>query len=86
MNKDPLINLAIQVLPTSKTREVYDMVDDAIAVIKDSGVKHVVCPFETVMEGNYDQLMEVVKKVHDHCLEQGADEVLININSFADIK
>ena len=80
MNKTkPIINLAIQVLPKSNTREAYDIIDEAIDVIKNSGVKYVVCPFETVMEGTYDQLFDVVGKVHDRCFKEDADEVLINI-------
>ena len=74
-----IINLAIQVLPKSETRDAYDIIDQAIAVIKSSGVKHVVCPFETVMEGTYDQLMDIVNKVHEQCFREGAEEVLINI-------
>ena len=78
-NKDKIINLAIQVIPKSETREAYDIIDQAITVIKSSGVKHIVCPFETVMEGPYDLLMDIVNKVHDQCFKDGADEVLINI-------
>ncbi|MFC2125676.1 MTH1187 family thiamine-binding protein [Bacteroidota bacterium] len=78
-SKDKIINLAIQVLPRSESRDAYVIIDHVIDVIKSSGVKHVVCPFETVMEGTYDQLIHVVKKVHDQCFREGAKEVLINI-------
>ncbi len=74
-----IINLAIQVLPKSESRDAYDIIDQAIAVIKSSGLKYMVCPFETVMEGTYDQLFDVVSKVYDRCFMEGADEVLINI-------
>lgn len=77
--KEHLMNLAIQVLPVSKTRRAYDIIDDAIKVIMDSGVKYVVCPFETVMEGTCDQLMKIVREVHNICHEKGAEEVIINI-------
>ena len=77
--KNQIVNLAIQVLPKSETRDAYDIIDHAINVIKSSGVKYVVCPFETVMEGTYDQLLDVVNKVHDGCLSEGAEEVIINI-------
>ena len=55
------VNIALQILPTSKTVHPYSIVDAAIAVIAASGLKYRVTPFETVMEGSYDRIMEVVK-------------------------
>jgi uncharacterized protein (TIGR00106 family) len=77
MNKQ--INLAIQVLPRAKNIHPYDLVDKAIEVIKNSGVKYLVCPFETVMEGNYDELMKIVEDIHKACYEAGAEEIICNL-------
>jgi uncharacterized protein YqgV (UPF0045/DUF77 family) len=66
---DHTINLALQILP--------QVVDEAIAVIHNSGVKYRVCPFETVMEGTYDQLMEVVKQAQEVCFKAGAGQILV---------
>jgi uncharacterized protein YqgV (UPF0045/DUF77 family) len=49
-----LINLALQVLPSSITSDPYSLVDKAIEVIQQSGLKYRVCPFETVIEGDYE--------------------------------
>jgi uncharacterized protein YqgV (UPF0045/DUF77 family) len=46
-------------------------------VIQKSGVKHVVTPFETVMEGTQDELMEVAKDAQQAVLDAGADEILV---------
>lgn len=73
------VNIAIQVLPKSKTREAYDLVDEAIAVIKESGLKYQVCPFETAIEGPYDEIMKLVEKVQLVCFEKGADELLVYV-------
>jgi len=73
------INLAIQVLPRSETAGTYQLVDEAIRVIQDSGLKYQVCPFETVIEGDYDAVMKVVKKAQEACFVYGADELLVNI-------
>lgn len=73
------INLAIQVLPKSKHGDTYALVDEAIRVIQQSGVKYRVCPFETVMEGPYDQLMAIVRDAQQACFDAGAEEVLVNI-------
>ncbi len=73
------VNIALQVLPKSKTRETYDLVDDAIELISRSGLKYQVCPFETVIEGPYNEIMELVEKVQTVCFAKGADELLVYI-------
>jgi len=73
------INLALQVLPRSKTINSYALVDKAIEIIEQSGVKYKVCPFETVLEGYYDELMEVVKKVHEQCYAHGTETMMTYI-------
>jgi uncharacterized protein (TIGR00106 family) len=70
------VNVALQVLPTSKSKHPYDIVDKAIEIIKESGVKYRVCPFETVMEGNFDEIMAVIKKIQLTCLDYGADNMI----------
>jgi uncharacterized protein YqgV (UPF0045/DUF77 family) len=72
-----IINLGIQIVPKSETEDAYSLVDKAIAVILQSGIKHVVTPFETVMEGPQTQLLEIAKKAQQAVLEGGADEVLV---------
>ncbi|MEC5144395.1 thiamine-binding protein [Chitinophaga sp. 212800010-3] len=73
------INLALQILPSVPSEQVYAVVDEAIAVIQASGVKYRVCPFETVMEGTYEELMEVVKKAQEVCFKAGASQLLVYI-------
>ncbi|MGQ1784198.1 MULTISPECIES: thiamine-binding protein [unclassified Saccharicrinis] len=79
------VNVAVQVLPVSKNKESYDIVDSAIEVIQKSGAKYVVTPFETVMEGQYDDLMKVVKDVQNICYSAGAEKVMcyVKIQSVA---
>lgn len=73
------INLALQIIPSVPSEQVYAVVDEAIAVIKASGVKYRVCPFETVMEGTYEELMEVVRKTQEVCFKAGASQLLVYI-------
>jgi uncharacterized protein (TIGR00106 family) len=73
------INLAVQIIPFSKEKKIYALVDKAIEVIQKSGIKYKVCPFETVLEGNYDDIMDIVKKAQEACFRAGADEVIVNI-------
>ncbi len=73
------VNIAVQVIPFSRKKELYDLVDEAIEVIEASGLTYRVCPFETVMEGNYDRIMEVIRLCQERCFDKGADEILVNI-------
>lgn len=73
MNK---VNVAVQVLPRAKNKDSYQLVDKAIEVIKQSGVKYTVCPFETVMEGDYDELMAIVKEVQQACFQSGTETMM----------
>ena len=55
-------SVAIQVLPhVSTDEEVIKIVDEVIAYIKSTGLKCYVGPCETAIEGEYEELMEIVK-------------------------
>lgn len=71
------ISLGIQIVPKSKQYDAYPLVDKAIEVIQKSGIKHVITPFETVMEGSYNQLMTIANDAQKAVLEAGADECLV---------
>jgi uncharacterized protein YqgV (UPF0045/DUF77 family) len=71
------INLGLQIVPKSKTLDIYALVDEAIRVIQKSGVSYTVTPFETVMEGPQDKLMAVAKEAQEAVLAAGADEILV---------
>lgn len=71
------VTLGIQIVPKSIKKQTYDLVDEAIEVIQKSGVKHIITPFETVMEGEYDELMAISKKAEQAVLDAGADECLV---------
>lgn len=68
------VNVAVQVLPL--VEDVYPVVDRAIAVIAQSGVRYEVGPMETVMEGPLDRLLEVARAAHLACFEAGAARVM----------
>ncbi len=73
-------NLAIQVLPLGKeTKEAYAIIDQAIAQIKDSGMPHQVCPFETVVEGSLADLLELIPKIQQACHQAGGSTLLLQM-------
>ncbi|MCF8359915.1 MAG: MTH1187 family thiamine-binding protein [Prolixibacteraceae bacterium] len=71
------INAAIQVLPQSETLHPYSIVDKAIEAIQKSGLKYRICPFETVVEGEYGEVMNLVKKIHETCYQTETDNMLV---------
>jgi uncharacterized protein YqgV (UPF0045/DUF77 family) len=75
--KRPEASLAIQVLPQSVTNdEVLRIVDKVIAYIKAAGLPTVVGPFETVIEGDFDKLMEIATECQRICIREGAHGLL----------
>jgi len=75
--ENPEASIAIQVLPQSAAGdEVLRIVDEVIAYIKSTGLKTVVGPFETVIEGEFDKLMEIAKECQLICIREGAASLL----------
>lgn len=70
------INVSLQVIPKVKDEDTYRVVDEVINMIQKSGVKYIVGPMETTMEGELDELLEIVKKAQDICVREGATRVL----------
>lgn len=70
--------LAIQVLPKTKNdsnEAVIAIVDEVIAYLKSTGLKVFVGPFETTIEGDFDELMKIATRAQKICLEAGAHGV-----------
>ena len=77
-------SVAIQVLPTLPDKELVPVVDKVIEFIQSYNLKTVVGPFETTIEGDYDLLMEIVKKCQYIAVHAGAPGLMtyvkINFN------
>jgi len=68
-------NVSLQVIPRG-SEDIYKTVDKVIGYIMKTGVKYVVGPMETTMEGELPELLEIVKKAQDICVEDGANRVI----------
>lgn len=73
------INVSFQVIPLVPGGDVYAVVDRAIEVVQRSGVKYEVGPMETTMEGELNELLEIVKEAQQACVEAGAERVVTYI-------
>ncbi len=75
-------SVAIQVLPEVQGEEVLRVVDEVIGYIQSTGLSCYVGPFETTIEGDFDQLMEVVKECQKICIRAGAPGVKSYVKIF----
>ena len=74
------VNLAIQILPLRMDKEqAYASIDAAITCVEQSGLKYTVCPFETVIEGTYEEVMKLAGDMQDACYNSGVKELLVNM-------
>lgn len=76
---NPVVFLAFQVIPRVRDGNNFEVVDQAIAVVKASGVPFQVGAMETTMKGELDHLLQIVKDAQQACLDHGAVEVITNI-------
>lgn len=69
-------SVAIQTLPEAKDdEELIRIVDQVIDYIKSTGLSYYVGPFETAIEGDYDELMDIVKECQHIAIRAGAPSV-----------
>ena len=69
-------SVAIQTLPEAKDdEELIRIVDEVIDYIKSTGYNYYVGPFETAIEGPYDELMDIVKECQHIAIKAGAPSV-----------
>ena len=69
-------SVAIQSLPKAdNNEELIRIVDEVIAYIKSTGLNYHVGPFETTIEGDYDELMDIVKECQHIAVRAGAPSV-----------
>lgn len=73
-----LVNASIQLLPIVQDKHPYEWVDEAILVIQKSGIKYKIGPFATIIEGSYEEVMEVINQINDKLLMLGCEEWLLN--------
>ncbi len=74
-----IINASIQIVPIVKDKHPYEWVDEAIAVIQQSGIKYEVGAFATVVEGKYVDVMKVINDVNDYLCHKQCNEWISNV-------
>ena len=72
----PQASIAIQVLPNVQKEDIIKIVDEVIDYIKGTGLNYFVSPFETTVEGDFDDLMDIIKNANLICIKAGAPGVM----------
>lgn len=72
-----LANMDIQILPTVEggEKEKYAVIDKVIEYIISTGLKYEVGALGTTVEGEFSDLLEILKKAQDICFNEGAERV-----------
>ena len=68
--------IELSIFPMDKGTSLSPYVARAVGIIKDSGLDYVFGPMSTTIEGDYDAVMDVVKRCHD-ALREDSDRVLM---------
>ena len=74
-----IINASIQIIPIVSDKHPYEWVDKAISVIRQSGVRHEIGPFATILEGSYEAVMKVIHDVNEFLLAENCSEWISNV-------
>jgi uncharacterized protein (TIGR00106 family) len=74
-----IVNASIQIVPIVQDKHPYEWVDEAIEIIQQSGIKHDVGAFATVLEGTYEEVMKVIEAVNEHLYKRGCHEWISSI-------
>ena len=69
-------SVGIQVVPkVASDEEVIRIVDAVLDYIKSTGLNYFVGPLETSIEGDYDELMAIVKECQIVAAKAGAESI-----------
>lgn len=79
---DHQINLGIQIVPIADTEKCYPIIDACIGLIQQSGIAYQVTAFETILEGKYREIMDLVNRLYALALSR-SEELVINIRLHA---
>lgn len=72
--------VSIQIIPKTKNGEdSIPFIEQAIAVIQDSGIRYEVHPLETTMEGNLTEIFSIIEKMNERMIEAGCVNVISQV-------
>ncbi|RBW69978.1 thiamine-binding protein [Bacillus taeanensis] len=73
------VTAGFQVMPNGKDVNTDGVIPEMIKVVKESGLNYEIGPMETVVEGDFDEVIRVIKSAQQVGINMGADEVMTTI-------
>ncbi|MCH5584165.1 thiamine-binding protein [Shimazuella sp. AN120528] len=72
--------LSIQILPQDKNRSIsISLIEEAIGIIEASGLRYRVGALETTVEGDWEDLLNLITAMNQRVLELGASQTMFQI-------
>jgi len=65
------VMVEFSIVPIGKGESLSPLVARVLKIVAESGVNYRANPMGTVLEGSWDEVMEVVKKCHDEAMKEG---------------
>jgi uncharacterized protein (TIGR00106 family) len=70
----------MSVIPVGVGASISKYVARAFGIVRESGLKYELSAMSTVVEGDVDSILKLVKRVHESCFEGGAVRVLTSLS------
>ncbi len=70
----------ITVIPVGTGAGISKYVAGAVRIIAESGLKYELSAMTTIVEGDVDSILTLMKKVHESCFDEGAVRVLTSLS------
>ena len=78
MHKE-IINVGIQLIPIHTELHPYEWIDAVIDIIRESGLQYEVGPFNSSIEGTYEEVTNLVNQINDFLYQEKCYEWLLNV-------
>ncbi|MDT8862169.1 thiamine-binding protein [Alkalihalobacillus sp. MEB130] len=73
------VTAGFQILPNGKDMHTDGVIPEVLNLVKESGLEFYIGPMETVIEGDLNEVLEIIKKAQHVGTEAGASECITNI-------
>lgn len=74
--------MSIQIIPEHQQTGVIPLVDEAISIIDQSGLKYEVHPLETTIEGDLNACLILIEQLNERMVELECDSIISQIKFY----
>lgn len=73
------INASLQLIPLTSATEAVELIDQAIALVRESGLRYEVTAFDTQVEGSMEQIQALISRIYTMNGFRPGQDVLLQI-------